>query len=145
METATAWRSGIFGMILIGLSSLLLGLMSRFLSLDPIVYFAAMAGVLVPAVMVAAGALARWSSLERATLGASLASGLVTLLGGASLCFMTLAISQYSPYRLAAYFSGIDTYGSLGILVLFAAYLALSAIGGLIYGYIFPAEKTMNY
>lgn len=61
---AAAFKVGVFGVILIGLCSLLFELLSRLVSLDPIVYFAAMAGVLVPMVMVMTGALARWASQD---------------------------------------------------------------------------------
>jgi hypothetical protein len=36
--------------------------------------------------------------------------------------------------------TGLDVYGYLEIVILIGAYIALSAIGGMLYGVIVPAE-----
>ena len=102
-EARAAINVGVFGIILIGLCSLSFGLLSRLVSLDPIVYFASMAGVMTPMVMVMAGALAQWASQNPGLLaeqprgGAheavlpSLIAGLMTACGSALMFLLALA------------------------------------------------------
>ncbi|BAI60431.1 hypothetical protein MCP_0359 [Methanocella paludicola SANAE] len=136
----SAIHTGIFCGLLIGFCFLLSGLTWRALSLDPLVPFSMMAGVLVPATMVVSGMLARWAASspfdERppgSTSMASLASGLVTALSGAGLCGLMLALSEsvFPP----AYAISMD---AAGLGVIFVAYVAMSAIGGELYGVMFP-------
>jgi len=138
-------------MVLIGLCSLMLGLMSRLVPMEPIVYFASMAGVLLPAIMVTAGMLARWASEDMGIarehngadgrVAASLTGGLVAVLGGALLCILTLMspLNGVLPVdRLGTLLSGLGAVGYLELAVLFTAYVAMSVIGGLLYGIIVP-------
>ncbi len=141
-----ASRAGVFGMVLIGLCSLILGLMSRIVPMEPMVYFASMAGVLFPAAMVAAGMLARWASEDmgisrgRTNVGpiASLTAGLVAVTGGAILCIFTL-ISPLSGVLRAGLSVEPGATGYLGLAVLFTAYLAISVIGGALYAIVVPS------
>jgi hypothetical protein len=144
---------------LIGLCSLSFGLLSRLVSLDPIVYFASMAGVMAPMVMVMAGALAQWASqnpglfAERPRGGAheavlpSLIAGLMTACGSALLFLLALAVpldGVFPPARLWIYPGNPDMYVYLEVAVLLAAYVALSVIGGVLYGIVVP-EGTTRY
>ncbi len=137
-----------------------LGLLSQLVSLDPIVYFAAMAGVMAPMVMVMAGALALWASqnpgllVERPRGGAnkavlsSLIAGLMTAGGSAFLFLLALAVpldGVFPSGRLWIYAGNLDAYGYLEIAVLLAAYVALSVIGGMLYGIVAPEEKHYVY
>jgi hypothetical protein len=145
-ELVAASRAGIFGIVLIGLCSLLLGLLVQLFSLEPIVYFVSMAGVLFPAVMVTAGMLARWASEDMGIarehneaagrVAASLTGGLVAVLGGALLCILTLMspLNSVLPVdRLWMLLSGLGAFGYLELAVLFTAYVAMSVIGGMLY------------
>ncbi len=143
-------------MILIGLCSLLLGLMARSFSLEPMVFISAMAGVLCPLVMVTVGALALWvrenpidhfelQEIDRKnSVLSSLAAGLLTASGGAFLLGITLVLPLKGVLPedgFLAYVSGLDIYGYMEIVILIATYVALSAIGGVLYGIVFPAEE----
>lgn len=137
-----AIHTGIFCGLLIGFCFLLSGLMGRTLSLDPLVTFSMMAGVLVPASMVASGMLARWamdSPFDERRHGspalASLASGLTTALSGALLCYLMLAASK-SVFPFAYSFT-IDARAAPGLALVLGAYVAMSAIGGELYGLMF--------
>jgi hypothetical protein len=160
-DAYAAFKVGVFGIILVGLSSLLFGLLSRLVALDPIVYFAAMAGVMVPMVMVMAGALALWASqnpgllVERPGGGAggipvlpSLIAGLIVIAGAAFLFLLALALPLEGVFptgRLSIYAENLDAYGYLEIAVLLAAYVALAVIGGMLYGIVVPEEKHFVY
>lgn len=152
-EITAAFNVGVFGIILIGLCSLSFGLLSRLVSLDPIVYFASMAGVMAPMVMVMAGALAQWASqntgllAERPRGGAhgavlpSLIAGLMTACGSALMFLLALAapLDGVLPPAGPGIFPGnLDIYVYLEVAVLLAAYVALSVIGGVLYGIVVP-------
>jgi len=133
-----AIRTGIFCGLLIGFCFLLSGLAWRALSLDPLVPLSMMAGVLVPAAMAASGMLAHWATVSpfdgRRHGSPALAppiSGLTTAVSGAGLCLTMRALSGsvFPP----AYAMDV---ASLGAILL--AYLAMSAIGGELYGIMFP-------
>lgn len=153
---ASAFKAGIFCVILAGLCLLLSSLFSRAFSLDPIVYFGAMSGVLMPAVMVASGILGRWASQshclfqERSDIDpalASLASGLVTVFGSILLCYLMLAVpfSGVLPSDgLWGHPDSFDVYGYMEVAVLFAAYLALAVIGGVLYDVVVRGEKALR-
>jgi hypothetical protein len=155
-EASAAIKAGIFGAILIGLCSLLFGLLSSLILLEPIVYFASMAGVMAPMVMVIVGALAMWASqntglfAERPRNGVhgavlpSLIAGLMTAGGSALLFLLALAVPPEGVFpsdMLWIYFGNLDAYGYLEILVLLAAYVALSVIGGVLYGIVVPEGR----
>lgn len=142
----TSLHSGVFCGLVLGFCFLLSGLLWRALSLDPLVPFSMMAGVLVPAVMAASGMLARWAASspfdERppgSTSMASLASGFVTALSGAGLCGLMLALSESVFPR--AYVISLD---AAGLTVIFAAYMAVSVISGELYPVVFP-ETPRSY
>ncbi len=151
-----AFKVGIFGIILVGLCAMSLGLLCGLFSLDPIVYFASMAGVLVPMIMVLAGALALWASRSpglfaerrrprrRQSVLPPLIAGLVTEAGAAILFLLALAVPLEGLFlpldRLSTYFGNLDAYGYLEIAVLIVAYLALAVIGGVLYDIVVPED-----
>ncbi len=149
LEAKAAIKVGIFGIILIGLCSMSLGLMSQLISLDPIVYVSYMAGVMTPMVMVLMGALALWASEssglfeERRRAGrpeamaTSLIAGLTTTAGAAFLFLLALSIPLEGIFPVGKpwiYLEGSDAYSYMGVAVLLAAYVALAVIGGALYG-----------
>src|SRR5271157_1572372 len=159
-EAFAASKVGFLGMILIGLCSLLLGLMSRFLSLEPIIYFAAMAGVLFPMVMVTAGAMTWWALenpgdiLERPRKSRenlalySLSAGIVAALGGAflwTLIAMMPLNGVFPADRLLAYVGAPTLNLYLELTILMAAYVTLSIIGGVLYDIVMPAEDGFRF
>jgi hypothetical protein len=152
-----AIKVGIFGMVLVGLCSLLLGIMIRLFSLDPIVYFAAMAGVLFPAVTVAAGMLALWASESpldlpqggvKRRISSSLTAGIVTVFGGALVWLLSLALTLKDVFPISMLSAATASPGLsifIEISVLIAAYIALSVIGGVLYCIVVPGEKTPRF
>jgi len=147
-----ALKVGVFGVVLMGLCSLLLGIISNFFTEGPMIYVAAMAGVLFPMVMVAAGGLAWWVSETPAGgsghVAYSLMAGLITVFGGGALCAVTLVLPMNDFFSggkpiIDSLSSGWDAY--LGIFVLIAAYIVLAAIGGILYRLIFPAQGGSIY
>lgn len=136
-----AATAGIFCALLAGYSFLITGLMGRAFSLDPIVPFSMIAGVLTPMVMVVSGMLARWSSpgLPETTAMTSLASGALTAVLGAILCSLMVTIS---PGNILPYLPGFDATALPGLAVLLGAYLTFSMIGGAIYESIFRVSKS---
>jgi len=139
----TAIRTGIFCAIVAGICFLLSGLMGRALSLDPLVSFSMMAGVLTPMVMVFSGMLARWAghrpyseSLPDSPLMASLASGLTTAALSAIIFISILTLSENAVFPGIGLL-GLDMPALPGVAALFAAYVAMAVIGGELYGLIF--------
>ena len=156
-EAYAAFKVGVFGVILVGLCSMSLGLLSQLAGLDPIVYFASMAGVMIPLIMVVAGALALWASetpglLEGRRRGGAydaalppLIAGLMTTAGAAGLFLLALAMPLegfFPSGSLWIYFGNLDLYGYLEIAVLLVAYVALAVIGGVLYGIVIPAPPA---
>ena len=149
-KAMAASKVGLFGVILTGLGSLLLGIFSNFFSTGPMIYVAAMAGVLFPLVMVASGAMAMWASETPIDGGeghivSSLAAGLITEAGGSILCALTLAFpinSVFSGQKPIIDSLDLSWGGYVGIVVLIAAYIALAAIGGVLYRLMFPADGS---
>ncbi len=153
-EAKAAFKAGIFGIILAGLCSMTLGLLSGLVPVGPIVCFASMAGVMIPMVMVVAGALAVWASqspglfIERPrgkpykAVAASLVAGLTTTAGAALMFALALAVSPGKVFPEWIRLEGLNTYGYLGVAVLLAAYVALAAIGGILYGIVVPEEPA---
>ncbi len=156
-EVREASKAGIFGVILIALSSLLLGLLCRLFSLDPIIYFACMAGVLFPMGMIAAGMLSRWVSeicwdipqdIHRNSLGSSLTAGVVTAFGGSLAWLFTIVLTLNDMFpvgRLSSTLTGPGPGVFIELAVLLAAYMALSVIGGILYGIVVPEEKGLRF
>jgi hypothetical protein len=139
--------TGVFCAILAGLCFLLAGLMGRAFSLDPIVPFSMIAGVLGPLVMVTAGMLARWSSQDPfdemqpdSPAITSLAAGLLTAIPGAMICFLMQAISRDTVFS-SVFLPGFDAGAWPGLAMLLAAYLAFSVIGSEVYWIIFTAQR----
>jgi hypothetical protein len=138
---------GLFGAILIGVSSLLLGSMVRLISLSPIVYFAAMAGVLFPAAMVFSGMLAMWSSDGHGGLKSlicrTLAAGCLTATGGLLLWLATFPVADNG---LPSILLGDEIHRPelwAELCVLAAAYLALPVIGGILYSLVVPEDSGL--
>jgi hypothetical protein len=159
-EDLAVSKVGLFGMILIGMCSLLLGLMIRFFSLEPMVFIAAMAGVLFPMVMVTVGALALWARenpveyyefperCQKKSVLASLAAGLLTASGGTFLLGLTLLLPLKGILPddgLWTYISSFNIVGYLEIVILIVTYVALSGIGGMLYTIVFPAEEDGTF
>jgi len=156
-EAFAASKVGFLGIVLIGLCSLLLGLMSSFFSLDSVIYFAAMAGVLFPMVMVAAGAFTWWilenpgSILERPRRSQenlaiySLASGIIAAIGGGFL-WTSIAMMPLNPAgKLLSYFGAPSLGLFLELIILFTAYVTLSIIGGVLYDIVMPVEDGFRF
>lgn len=155
-DALEAVKAGIFGAILIGLSSLLSGIFTQLFFLDPIIYFTIMAGVLFPAMMVTAGILAWWASdspfadpglrpdgNDRIVL--SLTSGMVTALAGSILWLFTLEVAFDNIFRVPAMTLASPEWCILiGLAVLLTAYTALSVIGGILYDIIVRREKPIR-
>jgi len=146
VNASAALQAGVMGTVLTGLGSLLLGIVSDIFTGGPLIYVAAMAGVLFPLVMVSAGAMAWWASeapgAGAGRLASSLAAGLITVAGGGLICILTLAVPArlFSSGDPIAGTLSLNAGGYAGVLVLAAAYVALAVIGGVLYGLIFPAE-----
>jgi hypothetical protein len=149
-----AIEAGIFGVVLMSVCSMSLGLLSRLASLDPIVYFASLAGVMAPLVMVTVGGLARWASNSPfrpagapggPVVAASLVAGLASTAGAALLFALALMVCPGGVF-----FSGmpwtrtgsLNAYGWMEVAVLLASYVALAVIGGLMYGIVAPESHA---
>ena len=138
-----AARTGIFCAIMAGMCFLASGIMGRALSLDPLVSFAMMAGVLTPMVMLASGMLSRWAlyspftnSLQGSPALSSMTSGVITASCSLVVVGLMLVLSRNEIFP-SVDISGLDAYVLPGALVILGAYVALSVIGGELYSLIF--------